>query len=99
MEQHYVNGEAHGTDTGFHGDGTPSYQGVYEHGFAYSRSVAFYDQTLIWQWMRFPGDVVFAAGALLMAWDFLIKLRPLYPRLTERLPRPREVPLIQKPGE
>ena len=44
---------------------------VYEHGFAYARSVAFYDTTLFWQWMRFPGDVVFAAGALLMAWDFL----------------------------
>ena len=26
-----------------------------------------------------PGDVVFALGALLMAWDFLIKLGPLLP--------------------
>ncbi|MGC1729759.1 MAG: hypothetical protein WA747_10295 [Steroidobacteraceae bacterium] len=31
--------------------------------------------------MRLPGDVVFALGALLMAWDFIIKLRPLFPRL------------------
>jgi hypothetical protein len=30
--------------------------------------------------MRMPGDIVFAAGALLMAWDFLVKLRPLVSR-------------------
>ena len=57
---------------------------VYEHGYAYARSAAFYDTTLFWQWMRFPGDVVFALGALLMAWDFLIKLKPLYPRVVDR---------------
>ena len=39
---------------------------------------------LFWQWMRFPGDVVFALGALLMAWDFLVKLRPIYPAFIER---------------
>ncbi|MFZ1100221.1 MAG: cbb3-type cytochrome c oxidase subunit I [Steroidobacteraceae bacterium] len=53
---------------------------VYEHGFAYARSSAFYDTTIFWQWMRLPGDVVFALGALLMAWDFIVKLRPLLPR-------------------
>jgi nitric oxide reductase subunit B len=63
---------------------------VYEHGYAYARSAAFYDTTLFWQWMRFPGDVVFALGALLMAWDFLVKLRPIFPRFVERwLPAPR----------
>jgi nitric oxide reductase subunit B len=79
--------------------GWPQLNAVFEHGFAYARSMAFYDTTLIWQWMRLPGDVLFGAAAVLMAWDFLIKLRPLYPRLTERRPRRREVPLIQKPGE
>ncbi|HXQ45639.1 MAG TPA: cbb3-type cytochrome c oxidase subunit I [Caulobacteraceae bacterium] len=54
---------------------------VYEHGLAYARSQAFYDTTTFWQWMRLPGDVVFALGALLMAWDFIVKLRPLMPRL------------------
>jgi len=49
---------------------------VYEHGLAYARSVQFYNTTLLWQWLRFPGDVVFAAGALLMAWDIFRKLRP-----------------------
>ena len=34
---------------------------------------------------RGPGDVVFAIGALLMAWDFIIKLRPLYPHVVDRL--------------
>jgi nitric oxide reductase subunit B len=54
---------------------------VFEHGLAYARSQEFYDKTLFWQWMRFPGDVVFAVGALLMAWDFIIKLRPIFPNL------------------
>jgi len=49
---------------------------VYEHGLAFARSAEFYKTTLTWQWMRLPGDVVFAAGGLLMAWDFLVKLWP-----------------------
>jgi nitric oxide reductase subunit B len=53
--------------------GWPQLDAVYEHGLAYARSNAFYDGTLFWQWMRLPGDVVFAAGALLMAWDFFVK--------------------------
>jgi nitric oxide reductase subunit B len=61
---------------------------VYEHGFAYARSVAFYNDTLIWQWLRLPGDVVFAAGALLMAWDFIVKVGPLYPGIAQRLHLP-----------
>ena len=56
--------------------GWPQLDAVFEHGLAYARSTEFYAQTLLWQWMRLPGDVVFAAGALLMAWDFLVKLRP-----------------------
>jgi nitric oxide reductase subunit B len=55
-----------------------------EHGLAYARSSAFYDTTLFWQWMRLPGDVVFVLGALLMAWDFAVKLRPLFPRFVAR---------------
>ncbi len=65
--------------------GWPQLAAVYEHGLAYARSSAFYDTTTLWQWMRFPGDVVFAFGALLMAWDFIVKLRPLYPHFVERL--------------
>ena len=41
--------------------GWPQLDAVYEHGLAYARSGAFYDTTLFWQWMRLPGDVVFAA--------------------------------------
>lgn len=52
---------------------------VYQHGFAHSRSLEFYNTTLLWQWLRTPGDVVFAIGALLMAYDFVIKLRPFFP--------------------
>jgi len=42
--------------------------------------------------MRLPGDVLFAAGALLMAWDFIVKLRPLYPQSIDR-------PIFRKPIE
>jgi nitric oxide reductase subunit B len=59
--------------------GWPQLDAVYEHGLAYARSKEFYDTTLFWQWMRMPGDIVFALGALLMAWDFLVKLRPILP--------------------
>jgi nitric oxide reductase subunit B len=65
--------------------GWPQLDAVYEHGLAYARSQAFYDTTLFWQWMRFPGDVVFALGALMMAWDFIVKLHPLFPRFIARL--------------
>jgi nitric oxide reductase subunit B len=52
---------------------------VFEHGLAYARSMEFYNGTLYWQWMRLPGDVVFAVAAVLMAWDFLVKSGPLLP--------------------
>jgi nitric oxide reductase subunit B len=54
---------------------------VYEHGLAYARSNAFYQTTLFWQWMRMPGDIVFALAALMMAWDFIVKCRPLLPSM------------------
>jgi nitric oxide reductase subunit B len=55
--------------------GWPQLDAVYEHGLAYARSAAFYDTTKFWQWMRLPGDIVFSVGTLIMAWDFLVKLR------------------------
>jgi len=65
--------------------GWPQLAAVYEHGLAFARSQEFYDTTILWQWMRLPGDVVFALGALLMAWDFIVKLRPLYPTAIDRV--------------
>jgi nitric oxide reductase subunit B len=53
---------------------------VYEHGVAHARSLEFYNTTLLWQWLRLPGDVIFTIGALLMAFDFIIKLRPFFPK-------------------
>lgn len=53
---------------------------VYEHGLSYARSLEFYNTTLLWQWLRFPGDVVFALGALLMAYDFIVKIGPFFPK-------------------
>ena len=60
--------------------------------------MAFYDQTLIWQRMRLPGDVVFAVGALLMTWDFIVKLGPLYPAIAGRPQLPVEKP-HEQPAE
>ena len=60
--------------------GWPQLDAVFEHGLAYARSTDFYQTTLYWQWMRLPGDVVFALGALIMAWDFLVKAGPILPR-------------------
>jgi nitric oxide reductase subunit B len=54
--------------------GWPQLIAAYEHGYAYARSLEFYNTTLFWQWMRMPGDIVFAMGALLMAWDFIAKV-------------------------
>jgi len=76
--------------------GWPQLMAVYEHGFAYARSDAFYKTTLLWQWMRMPGDIVFAAGAVLMAADFVIKLGPLYPLLARLL---RQDPLELEIGQ
>ncbi|MGH8127765.1 MAG: nitric-oxide reductase large subunit, partial [Gammaproteobacteria bacterium] len=64
--------------------GWPQLQAVYEHGYAYARSLKFYDTTLLWQWLRTPGDVVFAAGAVLMVVDFLVKMGPFLPRFMQR---------------
>jgi nitric oxide reductase subunit B len=66
---------------------------VYEHEFAYARSSAFYKDTVFWQWMRFPGDVAFAVGALLMAADFIVKLGPLYPGIVGRIGHGRRAPV------
>jgi nitric oxide reductase subunit B len=58
----------------FYPIGWPQLEAVYTHGYAYARSMQFYNTTTFWQWMRMPGDVVFALGALLMAWDFVAKM-------------------------
>ncbi|MDO8955208.1 MAG: cbb3-type cytochrome c oxidase subunit I [Gammaproteobacteria bacterium] len=56
---------------------------VYEHGLAHARSMEFYNTMLFWQWMRLPGDVVFTAGAVVMAIDFIKKLPLLMSRTSK----------------
>jgi nitric oxide reductase subunit B len=53
---------------------------VYEYGVAHARSLEFYNTTIVWQWMRMPGDIIFTIGALLMAYDFIKKSRPFFPK-------------------
>jgi nitric oxide reductase subunit B len=74
--------------------GWPQLDAVFERGLAYARSTEFYSKTLFWQWMRLPGDVLFAAGALLMAWDFLVKLRPFLSQARVEL-TPQTLPGVQ----
>ena len=75
--------------------GWPQLDAVFEHGLAYARSQDFYNTTLFWQWMRMPGDIVFALGALFMTWDFIVKLRPLFPRFVARfIPGARPMPEV-----
>ena len=78
--------------------GWPQMMAVYEHGYAYARSSAFYDTTTLWQWMRMPGDIAFAAAAVLMAIDFARKLSPLYPRLARLSGRSRTDADVEKPA-
>ena len=76
--------------------GWPQLEAVYTHGYAYARSLRFYETTNLWQWMRMPGDIVFAAGALLMAWDFVAKLRAqrgVQPASRPKGPAPLQQPL------
>ena len=55
---------------------------VYNHGFYYARGIEFYNKVVMWQWLRFPGDIVFAVASLIMMFDFVIKLKPFYSQKT-----------------
>jgi nitric oxide reductase subunit B len=78
--------------------GWPQLDAVFERGLAYARSIEFYNGTLVWQWLRLPGDIMFALAAPLMAGDFLIKLGPLYPQFVTWITR-RPVLLSVESGE
>lgn len=53
---------------------------VYNNGLWHARSLDFYNTVVSWQWMRMPGDIVFALGALVMTCDFVIKIKAFYQR-------------------
>jgi nitric oxide reductase subunit B len=57
---------------------------VYDHGCAYARSLDFYNKVILWQWLRLPGDILFAIGALLMVIDFILKMRMFWLHGTEQ---------------
>jgi len=66
--------------------GWPQLQAVYEHGLTFARSLEFYNTTLLWQWLRIPGDVAFAIAALLMAYDFVMKFKFSFSKNDNNLP-------------
>lgn len=51
---------------------------VYNMGFWHARTMDFYNTVVIWQWLRVPGDIVFALAALIMCYDFAIKLKVFF---------------------
>jgi nitric oxide reductase subunit B len=60
-------------------------------GYAYSRSLDFYNTVLIWQWLRLPGDVAFLGGGAIMLADLVLKLRHRRPATVaegEEIPEP-----------
>jgi nitric oxide reductase subunit B len=63
------------------------------HGYWYARSAEFMQQPLIQTlvWMRVPGDVIFSAGALSLAW-FVLRLWVM-PRKSEA-----KIPAGTEPG-
>ncbi len=44
-------------------------------GYWWARSLEFYNQYTLWQWLRLPGDLVFFAGIILAGIDIVQKLR------------------------
>ena len=68
---------------------------VYEHGLAYARSLAFYDKRRVLAVdAACPVTSCSPPAALLMAWDFVPKLRPFYPRLLRR----RHATAVEEPA-
>jgi nitric oxide reductase subunit B len=60
-----------------------------DHGYWYSRSLAFYDDWTLFQWLRMPGDMAFGLGGLLVLVDLLAKLRFRRPATVgEEMPLP-----------
>ncbi len=55
--------------------GMPQLEVAFTDGLDAARSVGFYDGGRLWQWLRMVGDIPFALGALIMAWDIFTKAR------------------------
>ena len=55
--------------------GFPQLELAFTEGLDAARSVGFHDSGALWQWLRMAGDIPFAAGALIMAWDIFAKAR------------------------
>jgi nitric oxide reductase subunit B len=53
--------------------GIPQVLATIENGYAYSRSLAFYETVGIWQWARLPGDLAYLAGAVMLLADLARK--------------------------
>jgi nitric oxide reductase subunit B len=68
--------------------GIPQVLATIDHGFAYARSLAFYDTVNLFQWLRLPGDLAYLLGAVILLVDlgrkFLLFRRA---HSEERLPR------------
>jgi nitric oxide reductase subunit B len=55
--------------------GVAQLEAVIDHGYAFARSLAFYDGVTFFGWLRLPGDLAFLAGGLVVLVDVIVKLR------------------------
>ncbi len=55
--------------------GTAQLFATIDHGYWYARSLDFYAGWTAFQWLRFPGDIAFAIGGLIVLYD-LLRLLP-----------------------
>ncbi len=72
--------------------GIAQYIATMQRGYWYARSLDFYNQYTLWQWLRVPGDVVFFAGIVLAFLDIVRKLR-------HRLPPQTPTPAVTEPSQ
>ena len=55
--------------------GVAQFVATVDHGYFFARSLDFYDDWTVLQWLRLPGDVAFLAGGALIGLDLILKLR------------------------
>ena len=55
--------------------GVAQLEAVVDHGYAYARSLAFYEGMTFFAWLRLPGDLAFLAGGGVVLADVVVKLR------------------------
>jgi nitric oxide reductase subunit B len=62
-----------------------------DHGYWFARSLDFYDDWTLFQWLRMPGDITYAAAGALVLYD-LLRILPFRRRPTAAEEEPLTLP-------